>query len=52
MLWSFEVFCGLLEYFVVIWSILWSFGVNIPILVCHTKKNLRAILNFTPVPQG
>jgi hypothetical protein len=39
-----QIFYGHLVYFVVIWYILWSFGIFFPVLVSCTKKNLATLL--------
>jgi hypothetical protein len=42
-LWPFCLFQGHLVYFVVIWYILWSFGIFFPFWICCTKKNLATL---------
>jgi hypothetical protein len=38
-----SLFCSYFVYFMAIWFSLCLFGVNIPILVCCTKKNLATL---------
>jgi hypothetical protein len=47
-LWPFGIFCGHLEYFVVIWNILWPLGIfygYLGFLVCCTRKNLATLID-------
>jgi hypothetical protein len=43
-LWLLGIFCGHLPNFVAICHILWLFGMNFPVLVCCTTKNLATLL--------
>jgi hypothetical protein len=55
---NFDIFYGYLVIFVVVWHILWSFGIFSPVLSCCTKTNLATLagkwmyLKYTHICEG